>query len=230
MLAAWLLFKVVDVHPFIDGNGRMCRLLANRVLAMIFPFPVPIYAAAVGTEDPSTIDVEMKLVVECHALHLLPRVQSVMITDLRRLYLVLLEVCRPRPAVKDQPIELCALLVENGWYHWRHALASVPSELLLPYDHIGTMVVFIPPVRRLKGKQIVEQSLAEFIHTEYRALNHSQRRSASSEADWNHEANSVLRRAEEMGQQLRAQGLDSMEDEHTVAEGVRCRIVVRLRC
>ena len=44
MLAAWLLFKFVNIHPFMDGNGRMCRLLANRVLAVIFPFPVPIFA------------------------------------------------------------------------------------------------------------------------------------------------------------------------------------------
>lgn len=30
-LAAWLLFVFVDLHPFSDGNGRMCRLLANVI-------------------------------------------------------------------------------------------------------------------------------------------------------------------------------------------------------
>lgn len=38
--AARLLFDFVDTHPFSDGNGRTCRLLANYVLSLITPFPV----------------------------------------------------------------------------------------------------------------------------------------------------------------------------------------------
>ena len=41
--AADLLFEFVSVHPFGDGNGRMCRLLANYVLGLITPFPVSLY-------------------------------------------------------------------------------------------------------------------------------------------------------------------------------------------
>ena len=41
--AARLLFDFVDTHPFGDGNGRMCRLLANYVLTLITPFPVGLY-------------------------------------------------------------------------------------------------------------------------------------------------------------------------------------------
>ena len=41
--AARLLFDFVDTHPFGDGNGRMCRLLANYVVSLITPFPVSVY-------------------------------------------------------------------------------------------------------------------------------------------------------------------------------------------
>ncbi len=41
--AARLLFDFVDTHPYGDGNGRMCRLLANHITGLITPFPVSLY-------------------------------------------------------------------------------------------------------------------------------------------------------------------------------------------
>ena len=41
--AARLLFEFVDTHPYVDGNGRMCRLLANHIVGLITPFPVTLY-------------------------------------------------------------------------------------------------------------------------------------------------------------------------------------------
>ena len=40
---SWLLFEMLDLHPFADGNGRLCRLLCSYVLSTCTPFPTPIY-------------------------------------------------------------------------------------------------------------------------------------------------------------------------------------------
>lgn len=40
--AAWLMYHFVDTHPFPDGNGRTCRLLANYVLGLCNPFPITV--------------------------------------------------------------------------------------------------------------------------------------------------------------------------------------------
>ena len=40
---AWLVFELLDLHPFSDRNGRSCRLLSSYVLSTCTPFPTPIY-------------------------------------------------------------------------------------------------------------------------------------------------------------------------------------------
>ena len=42
-LCAWLVFELLDLHPFSDGNGRLCRLLGSYLLSFFTPFPTPIY-------------------------------------------------------------------------------------------------------------------------------------------------------------------------------------------
>ena len=59
--AARLLFDFVDTHPFGDGNGRMCRLLANYVLSLITPFPVVLYSTGEGSGRQDY----MNAIVEC---------------------------------------------------------------------------------------------------------------------------------------------------------------------
>lgn len=40
---AWLFFELVSLHPFADGNGRLCQLLCNYALRSTTPFPSAIY-------------------------------------------------------------------------------------------------------------------------------------------------------------------------------------------
>lgn len=40
---AWLLFELLDLHPFGEGNGRLCRILSNYLLSTFSPFPTPVY-------------------------------------------------------------------------------------------------------------------------------------------------------------------------------------------
>ncbi len=42
MAASFLLYNIVSLHPFSDGNGRLSRLLASYVLYLGTPFPSPI--------------------------------------------------------------------------------------------------------------------------------------------------------------------------------------------
>ena len=60
--AARLMFDFVDTHPYVDGNGRMCRLLANYVLGLVTPFPVAIYHS---DESRSARDDYINAIVRC---------------------------------------------------------------------------------------------------------------------------------------------------------------------
>jgi hypothetical protein len=42
-IAAFVQFHFVSIHPFRDGNGRLCRFLAKRILDAFIPVPVPMF-------------------------------------------------------------------------------------------------------------------------------------------------------------------------------------------
>ena len=46
---AWLVFELLDLHPFSDGNGRLCRLLSSYVLSTCTPFPIHLFTIYIPT-------------------------------------------------------------------------------------------------------------------------------------------------------------------------------------
>jgi hypothetical protein len=42
-ICGFLLFELLDLHPFSNGNGRLCRVLCDYILSSMTPFPTPIY-------------------------------------------------------------------------------------------------------------------------------------------------------------------------------------------
>jgi hypothetical protein len=43
LFAAVAMFGIVDIHPFVDGNGRLSRIVANYALKQL-PFPINLFA------------------------------------------------------------------------------------------------------------------------------------------------------------------------------------------
>jgi hypothetical protein len=42
-LAAFAQFHFVDIHPFNDGNDRMCRFISKHILDWVLPVPFPMF-------------------------------------------------------------------------------------------------------------------------------------------------------------------------------------------
>jgi Fic family protein len=94
-LAALALFHCVDVHPFRDGNGRVCRIVANSLLMLHHFFPV--YIQPGTAPDPSH-------------------------RSWRGIYIGAIEACRADPA--RVPADLAALLIESSWATWSRITAA----------------------------------------------------------------------------------------------------------
>lgn len=41
-LASWIFLQIITLHPFSDGNGRLCKFLLSYVLQLIIPIPIPL--------------------------------------------------------------------------------------------------------------------------------------------------------------------------------------------
>ncbi len=64
-LAAATQFYFVDIHPFCDGNGRMCRFLSKKILDTILPLPFKQfrdrdrYLSAISSSSPEDLCILM---------------------------------------------------------------------------------------------------------------------------------------------------------------------------
>jgi fido (protein-threonine AMPylation protein) len=49
--ATWILYHIVSLHPFSDGNGRLSRFLASFVLTLFCPFPCAVFDIRESTDS-----------------------------------------------------------------------------------------------------------------------------------------------------------------------------------
>ena len=106
-LAVRVMFDVVDLHPFADGNGRLCRLAANHILGSAFPFPVN---TGFGDLDAAA------------DLPALPALRHAYVAAIKR----------TRQDANQVPSHLLALLVDGAWGVWRRLFATLGEQKLLP--------------------------------------------------------------------------------------------------
>ena len=86
-------FLQVTIHPFDDGNGRLCRLLADHVLSAVFPCPIP------ALLDDSQ------------------RRRGVYVEALNNT----LDLSDPKLTRAKPPSDYAALLIECAWLCWQEA-------------------------------------------------------------------------------------------------------------
>ena len=85
-IAAYALFEFVCLHPFCDGNGRMCRLIASAIMSAIVPFPTGLACEQVPGGKTHSV------------------------------YVNAIADCREREKQEQQPVELATLIVEGVYY------------------------------------------------------------------------------------------------------------------
>jgi hypothetical protein len=105
-LAALVLFHSVDVHAFEDGNGRLCRILANAMLSEHHFFPVGLQPFTVSSGSSAHEDNHLAW---------------------RSVYIDAIEACRGDAA--RRPADLAALLIESSWAAWQRVEALVAQTV-----------------------------------------------------------------------------------------------------
>ena len=92
-IGAYLLFEMLDVHPFADGNGRLCRMLVSYALSFATPFPSSVYNIWRSDDD----DITNKDAADAY-------IDAIVAT---------------RRSVTRHPHLLAAMIAECNWYAWR---------------------------------------------------------------------------------------------------------------
>ena len=94
---SWFLFEMLDLHPFGNGNGRVCRLLCSYVLSTCTPFATPIYNVW-SSSSKHDYKVALKAARPDPA---------------------------DRHPADRHPCTLTTMIIECNWYAWKHFMAEV---------------------------------------------------------------------------------------------------------
>jgi hypothetical protein len=100
---AWFLFETLDLHPFGNGNGRLCRGLCCYVLSRHMPFPSPIYYAC--NENNNDHSKCQKPCKDCYLQALVDAGKS----------------------ETRHPCKLATLIIESCWRTWREFMEEVDN-------------------------------------------------------------------------------------------------------
>lgn len=60
-LLVWFIHMFLDMHPFADGNGRLCRVIVSYYLNLLFPFPITIHNVHNPKSKSTFIDLLVKI-------------------------------------------------------------------------------------------------------------------------------------------------------------------------
>ena len=111
-----LLFGLLMLHPFADGNGRLARLLCCHCLNVFCPFPTAIY----NMYSSSTRDDYITAIVNAKKNLKLSSNQIECSGDAINEAMLILE---------QKPADLCSLIIESNWFAWRRYLRNIGEDI-----------------------------------------------------------------------------------------------------
>jgi len=251
-LAALVAFQFVDLHPYINGNGRMCRLLASRCVAPVTPFPVPLRPALVRPlpfKWPGTLykdgisDPESGVAIQRYTKH-----GSFQINTDRDIYTAALEICRfdSNELLRRKPCLLAAMLIEQAHRLWAKAMTELKELGYInssleptPVVNLGQVAIRLPPLLGVDQEQEWPFSLItvvrEQVTEQYKHLRHDPLPSLEqSQAHINGMVNAVLDLFEREVGDVRTQSMwhqrSGWQLEYTIdqAQNTTCTLTLEL--
>ena len=113
-LVAWFVYRLLSLHPFSDGNGRTCRMLAAYMLGLLCPFPCPLNAMNPHEFLPCLVHIRGP-----------QRQQQQQLEAWARSRFVLEKECGQMVAVEERLQDLVLMLIQSCWFTYRNFIEQL---------------------------------------------------------------------------------------------------------